>query len=76
MEARRRELLNEEGGYWSRRMAAEAAAAAQLAATQLALAEVRAHNCRIRSLAHHSGSTSRSCRDRFTDTALWHAWCR
>ena len=40
MEARRQELLSEEGGYWSRRMAAEQAAAEQLAAAQQALIEV------------------------------------
>lgn len=40
MEARRSELLKEEGGYWSKRMASEAEAAAQLAAAQAALAQV------------------------------------
>jgi hypothetical protein len=45
MEARRQELLSEEGGYWSRRMAAEQAAAEQLAAAQQALIEVRGCLC-------------------------------
>ena len=54
MEARRQELLNEEGGYWSRRMAAEQAAAEQLAAAQQALIEVCLCPC--------SRATSAGCR--------------
>jgi hypothetical protein len=59
MEARRVELLSEEGGYWSRRMAAEQAAAEQLAAAQQALIEV---SCLMSNGARCPHSRAASCR--------------
>lgn len=47
MEARRSELLRDEGGYWSKRMASEAEAAAQLAAARAALSQVPADDVAV-----------------------------